>query len=341
MADLGTDTLASMREQVFGLLGESSSQGRLTKIDAALNRAYHRIASSGHWPTLERVDEVGLVKPSDSTRTTLRSGEANFPLPWGCRDITSMVLHEPRGHEVVQMDPAAFFRRYGTTETGVPCHYCLVGETIQHTRLSATDTVIITGAAANESAATLRVYYRVNDDETGEVTSELFDVGSAFSSGVTTAGSLAPGFPLERIVVNDKWVGDITITRTTGGTQLAKLSGPFLAIAGNPMRQVKTRPLARVGPIPDADTKATVVWRRQPQRLLNASDAPEIPVSSALVYSAAAELLRVDSKFAQARDFEAKSEQALSGSEAGESRDPEVSMPVGGSFIDMTGTDEL
>lgn len=341
MADLGTDTLTSMRDQVLGLLGEASSQGRVSKIDAALNRAYVRIASSGHWPTLERVDEVGLSRPSDSGSATLQGGEGAFPLPWGCRDITALVLHDPPGREVEQISAAQFFRNYSVAEAGTPKHYCLVGETVQHTRLAAADTVVITGNAANDAAAVLRIWYRQNASETGEITDQLFDVGSTFSTGVTTSGTLAPGFSIERIVVNDNWVGDITIARTTGATQIAKITGPFMPIAGSPLRRVMTRPLARIGPIPSGDLAATVIWRRQPRRLVNPTDAPEIPVSPALVYAAAAELLRVDRQFAMARDYEAKAGEALAGSEAGESRDPEVSMPVMGDFIGMTGTDEI
>ena len=340
MAESGYETLSSLRTQVFELLGEASSQGRLPKIDSAINRAYTRIAASGHWPTLELVDEVGLTRPSDSARPTLLGGVAEFPMPWGSRDAT-LILQEPAGREVEQMGAAAFYRAYAVTDSGTPKNYCIVGETVQHTKLAAADTVVITGDAANDAAAAMRIWYRTSDNETGEVTDELFDAGSTFSTGVTTTGTLAAGYPISRIVVNDKWVGAITIARTTGATELAKLSGPFLPIAGSPFRRVLTRPLARLGPLPSVDTRATVVWRRQPRRLVNPTDAPEIPVGAALVYAAAAELLRVDRQFSMARDYEAKSQQALDGSEAGESRDPEIAMPLGGNLVDGTGTDDL
>lgn len=340
MAESGYETLSSIRTQVFELLGESSSQGRVPKIDSAINRAYTRIASSGHWPTLELVDEVGLVRPSDAARPTLLGGIAEFPMPWGSRDAT-LILQEPAGVEVVQMPAALFYRTYAISDSGTPRHYCIVGETVQHTRLAAADTVVITGVAANDSAAAMRVQYRTSDNETGEVSNELFDAGSTFSTGVTTTGTLAAGFPISRIVVNENWVGAITIVRTTGSTEIAKLNGPFLPIAGAPFRRVLTRPLARIGPLPAVDTKATVIWRRQPRRLENPTDAPEIPIGAALVYAAVAELLRIDRQYSMSRDMEAKSQEALDGSESGESRDTEIASPLGGNLADATGANTL
>jgi hypothetical protein len=341
MSELGSDTLSQMRTEVFGLLGEISTPGRQQKVDAALNRALERIAKEGHFPTLQRVDEVGLNKPSDTSTDTLKSGEAFYPLPWGCRDVQSIILHSPSGTVLEQLTAATLYTRYSVTATGTPMNYAIVGETVQHARLSVADTVVITGDATNNSLSTLRIWYRANDDYTGEVTSQLFDVGSTFGAGVTTSGTLAAGWPIERIAVNDKWIGDITITRTTGGTQLAKISGPFLPIAGNPMRRTLTRPLARVCPLPDGNLKATVIWRRMPQRLINPSDIPEIPVATSMVYAAAAEMLRIDRKFVQANVYEAKVSQALDGTQKAESPVLEIAPPMWGSFVEATGTDDL
>jgi hypothetical protein len=80
-----------------------------------------------------------------------------------------------------------------------------------------------------------------------------------------------------------------------------------------------------------------VIWRRVPRRLLKNDDVPEIPVSAALVYGAAADLCRADKRMSQAAAFEAKKFEVLTGERAGEDALGGFAAPMYGNFLDSTG----
>lgn len=338
MADLGTQQLSDMRSEVLELLGKPSQAYLVTKIDHALNRRLEWVVKQGDFPTLVRQDEVGLRTPSDTDSTIFQGSAAYAPLPWGCRNVQAMFLQVSAENEVEQLSAEEMARRYSITTTGRPKHYAIVGETVQHTELAASDTFVVSGDAVNDDGvATARVWYRTNSGHLGEVVSPSFS--GAFSTGITSPSAAAPGWPIERISVSSNWAGDITITRTTGGTELAKIATPFATASSNPMSRVETRPLIRVAPTPDAAYKATVIWKRIPRRLVKADDAPEIPVSTALVYGAAADLLRAEKRYAQAREMEAMAHASLSTEVAGESMQGGFAAPAFGNFIDQCGVE--
>jgi len=335
LADLGTQTLGEMKSEVFALLGKPSSSLMEAKITQALNRAMEWAVKQGDWPTLVRQDEVGLRAPSDADSKTFLAGGAYAPLPWGCRNVQAIFLQNPSLVEVQQMSAAEMARRYSVTTTGRPVAYAIVGETCQHTEIAASESFTITGDAVNDDVATCRVWYRQQSGHLGEVVSPALT--GSFSSGVSSPSAATSGWPIERITVSALWAGDITLTGVTSGTVLAKLSGPFGTSSSNPMVRVETRPLIRVAPTPDAAYSCTVIWERIPRKLVKNDDVPEIPVSTALVYAAAADLLRVEKRFSQANAMEAKKLEAFSMETVGEDQQGGFAAPVHGNYLDQTG----
>lgn len=335
MSDLGTMPLGPMVTEVLGLLALPTSALLDTKIKDAINRAYESVAKSGTWPSLDRTDVVGLKSPALSSETTLLGLAATSPLPWGCRNAHAVFLNTSEQIELKQVTIDELLRRHRIDETGTPSFYALVGETVQYKELAASDTFVLTGNAANDDIATARIWYREQTGHLGEVVSPAFT--GTFSSGITSPTAAAAGYSIERITVSKNWVGPITITRTTGATEIAAIATPFTTAASNPMRRVETRPLMRVAPLPTADTACTVVWRRVPRRLLKNDDVPEIPVSAALIYGAAADLLRSMKRMSQAAQMEAKKLEALTTEKAGEQALGGFAAPMFGNFLDGTG----
>jgi len=334
MADLGTSTLGEMRTEVLNLLGKPSSSLLVQKIDAAINRAMEWAVKQGEWPTLTRTDEFGLFAPADSTSATFQSASAFAALPWGCRNVQAMFLQGSNSRrELRQISPEEMSRLYSVTETGAPAAYAIVGETCQHTPIASSESFTITGNAVNDNISTVRIWYRQQSGHLGEVVSPA--LSGSFSTGVTSPSAATSGWPIERITVSENWAGPITIT---GATELVKIESPFGTAASNPMSRIETRPLVRLGPTPDADYAGTVIWRRVPRRLLKADDAPEVPVSAALVYAAAADLLRIDKRFSQANAMEAKKIEAVTGEGLGEQSRGGFAAPEYGNFLDQTGS---
>ena len=228
-------------------------------------------------------------------------------------------------------------RLYSTTTTGKPSAYAIVGETCQHTPIAASESFTLTGNAVNDDVSTARVWYRQQSGHLGEVVSPALT--GTFSSGVSSPSAATSGWPIERITVSSNWAGDITITGATSATELVKVSSPYGTAASNPTLRVETRPLIRFAPTPDVDVKCTVIWSRIPRKLIKADDVPEIPVGSALVYGAAADLLRTEKRFSQANEFEAKKVEALTAETAGEEPQGGFAAPIFGNYLDQTGID--
>lgn len=335
MADLGTMPLGPMVTEVLGLLSLPTSALLDTKIKDAINRNYEQVAKSGTWPSLDRTDLIGLKSPALSAQATFLGLATSAPLPWGCRNVRAIFLHTPARQELQQVTPEELWRRYAKTTTGAPECYAIAGETIQYAELAAADTFVLAGNAANNDIATARVWYREHNSHLGEVVSPAFS--GTFSTGVTSPTQAAAGWSIERITVSENWTGAITIVRTADLTPLVGISGPFGTAAANPMRRVETRPLIQVAPQPDAAYTATVIWRRIPRRLFKNDDVPEIPVSAALVYGAAADLCRADKRMSQAAAFEAKKFEILTGERAGEDALGGFAAPAFGNFLDSTG----
>jgi len=336
LADLGTETLATMQAECLSLLGKPSSALLLTKLTQGLNRALEWAVKQGQWPTLTRSDEVGLRAPADADSKTLMAGAAYAPLPWGCRTVQAIFLQSPSRQEVRQVSPEELARTYATTTTGAPQVYAIVGETCQHTELAANDTFILTGDAVNNDVSTARVWYRQQTGHLGEVVSP--SLNGTYSTGVPSPSAATSGWPIERITVSGKWAGDITLARSSSPfTELAKISGPFSTSAANPMIRAETRPLIRVSPTPDQAYACTVIWKRIPRKLVKNDDMPEIPVSAALVYAATADILRTEKRFDQANQMESKKLEAMGAEEAGENMQGGFVAPMYGNFLDMTG----
>ena len=337
IADLGTQTLGDMQTEVLSLLGKPSSAHLLTKITQALNRSLEWAVKQGQWPTLIRQDEVGLKAPADAASKTLLAGGAYAPLPWGCRNVQAMFLQQEGQGEIRQVSPEEMARLYSTTTTGKPEAYAIVGETCQHTELAATDTFVVTGNAVNDDVATCRIWYRQQNGHLGEMVSP--SITGTFSAGVTSPTAATAGWPIERFSVSGLWAGDITITATTGGAELAKISSPFAATANNPMSRSETRPLVRLGPTPDAAYACTVIWKRIPRKLVKNDDIPEIPASAAMVYAATADMLRTEKRYSQASQMDSKKLEAMGAEEAGESMQGGFAAPMFGNFLGQTGVD--
>lgn len=124
---------------------------------------------------------------------------------------------------------------------------------------------------------------------------------------------------------------------SSGGSEIAKMSSPFGTQTSNPMVRAETRPLIRVAPTPDAAYACTVIWKKSPRKLVKTDDVPEIPVSSALVYAAAADLLRMEKRYEQASAMERKKLEARQGTVAGEQMQGGFAAPIHGNFLDQTG----
>lgn len=337
MADLGTSTLGEMRTEVLNLLGKPSSTLLVQKIDAALNRTMEWAVKQGEWPSLTRTDEFGLTAPADSTSATFQSASAYAALPWGCRNVQAMFLQSPNSRvELRQKTPEEMARLFASTSTGAPTTYAIVGETCQHTPIATSESFTLTGNAVNDNIATARVWYRQQSGHLGEVVSPALT--GAFSSGVTSPSAATSGWPIERITVSENWAGPITITGATSATELVKIASPYGTAASNPVLRVETRPLVRLGPTPDADYAATVIWRRVPRKLIKADDVPEIPVSAAMVYGATADLLRIEKRFSQANSMESKKIEALTSESVGEESYGGLAAPELGNFLDQTGS---
>jgi len=337
VADLGTQTVSEMQAEVLSLIGKPSSALYLTKILQSMNRGLEMAAKQGDWPTLIRQDELGLRTPSDTDSKTFLSGAAYAPLPWGCRNVQAIFLQSPERHEVHQTSAEEMARRYSTTVTGKPEVYAIVGETCQHTELAASDSFILTGNAVNDDVATARVWYRQQSGHLGEVVSP--SLTGSYSSGVSSPSPASSGWPIERMTVSGLWAGDITLTSTTLGTELAKMSTPYGTQASNPVVRSETRPLIRVAPTPDAAYACTVIWKRIPRKLVKNDDMPEIPVSAALVYGAAADLLRVEKRYEQASVMDRKRRETMGAETAGESPQGGFAAPEYGNYLDQCGVE--
>jgi hypothetical protein len=336
--NLTTSSLAQMVDEVGGITKHTETSAE-SKIVAALNRALV-VAAALDWTELEQSDETGLRSFADSDIKTLESGDSYYPGPLQVDRVLSIVPQAASDAGSLEIITAADLQdrvRGLLTTTGLPRYAAYVGQTIQHRAFTGPAAATVTNSIATmDNAKVLRMDYEKGAGYVGGRSWE--DVDGTFSTGVALNATVQGPYGLRRLSVPAGWAGHITVA-VASVTVAAVNTLEEPSTNTNDAHQVIARPLYRLWPVPDQDYACTVTWQRQPLRLTEDEDVPEVPVSPYLVLAAAADIFRnEDNNAVMAGQYDSKAGQMLrviTSKHRGQRR--VVATPFMGSFTGQTG----
>jgi len=306
MTSLGYASFTDILTEV-GNFALDTSATRKTVIKAAVNRKLAFAAQQFAWPQLLIADATGLRKGNDTALATFESGESEFPLPFTAGRLHAMHFQVDHTGFIEVVSAAELFERAGSqlNTTGRPAYVAQVGTTAQIRRLATSGTVRVNSdVATNDNTQTVRVYFRRGSSLTGERTFE--DVAGAFSTNVAISSSVAAGYPIEMVSLPSAWAGTCKILAADDTELVVIPPAEWPTTASNASSQIISHPLCRCWRVPDADYKMTVIYKREPVRLVEDGDVPEIPVASYLIEAGIAEVLRQRGKSTEARLHDAE-----------------------------------
>ena len=300
MASLGLQQLSDMVTQVGNALGDTST-GTQAQIKDMLNRALDHAASLYDWPQLRQHDESGLRNFGDSNLKTLESAEAHAPLPIDTTWVRAIVHQDIDQGQLEQRSPEDLYHLFGSRKDnqGVPELFAVVGHTAQYAAIGTAGAVTISSNQTNANAV-VRVHYRKSGRFIGQ--SNWEDLTTAdWTAGVATNATLATGWEVEKISLPSTWVGSCTAVDNGAKSIIGIQAIEEPPATSNSTYQIISMPLIRVFPVPSKDYACTVIWTRQPLRMTEDEDLPEVPVSEYLVAKAAAYMLEACNRLGEAQ----------------------------------------
>lgn len=337
----GYGTALQLQQDVQDLVQDVTTIGG-QKILRALNRAIDEITSDGDWPQLERADEVGLEKRSDTAQTVIDSSASSFFAgPVNCERVKSITIYSPTGATMKQASAAELASDAGSelnSRTGVPYSFARVGQTAQFKPLAADGTLTMKcTSSGNDDVRDVRVRYRTSTAHLGASVTEDVLGGTFSGSGIALNSTVEAGWSIESVDLPVGWVGALTIEDASANVivEIANVFSPGTTSGSHWVHY--SRPLFRVWPNPDQDYKATVVWKERHQPLLTATDALQIPAAAAVVYKAASSIMGAERRLADAAAFNRMAEAALDRAQSGTGRVTEAIRPAYGSVLGAAG----
>jgi hypothetical protein len=339
---LGYDPLATIRSQIQRYLFDSGTTTTAT-LNRSVNDEYQALVARHQWPQLLRVDKSGLRAPSDSNLKTIEAADEFVPMPFTSGRLLSL-SHQTAvsGRTMLEAkDPQAFSEIVGNriNQSGVPAIYRYVGQTAQVRKAAAGTPTLTCTVSGNDNVREVMVRLRSSAAAQLDTQSKVV-VSGVFSAGVSLGLAIGAGYDIEAVSVPSGWVGNLRITDSAGTLIVNWNHYEVPTTATTTDKEVISRQLVEVWPIPVSDYPLTVHWYRDPRALTADEDVPEIPVSGYLIDAVAANLLEQAGrhKDAQARRYSAeKTLRALTGQHKQDA--PRVARPYGGNLLGATGVD--
>lgn len=339
---LGYDNLAAIRAQIQRVTYDTGSNSTAS-LNHWINDELQAVVARHQWPQLLRVDKSGLRAPSDSNLKTIESGDEFVPLPFTTGRLLS--LHHQSGvsgqTELEAKDPQAFSELVGNrlTQTGVPMIYRYVGQTAQVRKAAAGTPTLTCTVSGNDNVREVTVRLRSSAAAQIDTQSKVV-VSGVFSAGVSLGLAIGAGYDIEAVSVPTGWVGNLRITDSAGTLIVNWNHYEVPTTATTTDKEVISRQLIEVWPIPQADYPLTVHWYRDPRPMRADEDTPEIPVSAYLIDAVTANLLEQAGRHKDAQARRLGAERALRALMGQHKQDaPRVARPFGGNLLNATGVD--
>lgn len=335
MGTAGYYTRGRLISQVQAQVQNASTAAR-NVIANLIQSRYEEVADSYDWQELERTSEIGLRK-ADTAINSFVQADAYVPLPLDARRVTGLFIPS-QDIKLDKVSASQLYEAMGSriNETGVPQVYAEVGVTAQYRAIATAGTVTFTASNANnDDIASVVVDYVTNTGQDAQVFSATLT--GAFSTGLTIA-SVALGYSIQRVIVPINWDGTLAAT-DAGALEILKFQvlKDQTSVTVNDKTYELKRQLIRVGPVPDGNYSAVVVYQRRPRPLLDDNDTTEIPVAQYLINMAASDYLRSDRQIDLARDFERRAEVGFNRTQNAQPLRRFQSRGRGGNILSATG----
>jgi len=336
----GYGSAAQLQRDVQDLVQDVSTIGG-QKILRAINRALDEISSDADWPQLERSDELGLRKASDTGVAVLDSGSGYFTGPVDAERVKSITIYSPTGCTMRQVSASELATTAGAelqSRSDIPRVFSRVGQCAQWKPIAADSQMTLKCSdSGNDDVRDVRVRYKRYDSHMGATVVEDVLAGTFSGAGIALNATVESGWSIESVDLPVGWVGRTTIEDSAAST-VVEIDNAFEpgSLSGSHWVHY-SRPLFRVWPNPDRDYKATVVWKRRHPPILTATDVLEIPAAAAVVFKAAASIMGAERRLADAAAFNRRAEAALERELSGTGRATTAVTPAMGSVLGATG----
>ena len=280
-------------KQMYTQIGQfiqDSSSGRQTRIKDAINRNYFEVAEGYDWKDLYEVDVAEVTSFANESYVFMPSHV----------DLVKVIILDSNNELLLIQDPGTFLERhhdsldsFGTTYSFTPVGYSPVKRVI-----SSAETLTLVSSDASDTSQAVQIW----GISSGEEINESLTLNG--TSSVTTTNS----FTRITRIGTDSYTGDssrsghITITGTTSSTEYAVIKNSEFTSVYQAIRLQDG---------PSSNTTLTIFYKKRVQQLINDGDTLEIYGDKVVFELAVADILRQQAKYNQARDHEAKANDAL------------------------------
>jgi len=262
---------------------QDSSSGRETRIKDSVNRKYKELADGFDWPDLFRLR---------TAEVNVYANEAFVFLTYNGY-VGKKIFTEDKKDLLTQTNPEMFMSRFYDvlTTTGAPFSYTLVGSSPIKRVITTAETLDFVSSDATDIGQVVEVWGMVSGEEVNE---------SVILNGTTTVTTSNTFSRITRIGTDtsskdSSRAGHITITGTTSTVEYSVITAQ-----NNDARYQALR----FQDLPSSATTLTIAYKKRVEPLINDGDTLEIPADLILFELAAADILRQQGKYSQARDHE-------------------------------------